>query len=147
MVFHRSAVGELAGPRSTRRSSDSLLALVRRDLIRPDAADFAGEEAYRFRHVLIRDAAYRSLSEERPGRPARALRRLARADRRDRLREFEEIVGYHLEQAYRYRIALGIARLARRCLAARASAAARGGRPAGARPQRPARRRSACSSG
>ena len=56
-----------------------LLALVRRDLIRPDFADFPGDEAYRFRHALIRDAAYRSLSKSTRRRPARALRRVARA--------------------------------------------------------------------
>ena len=81
--------------------------LVRRDLIRPDVADFAGEEAYRFRHALIRDAAYRSLpkgtSADLHERFAGWLERAAG----ERLREFEEIVGYHLEQAFRYRAALG----------------------------------------
>ena len=45
----------------------SLAALVRRDVIRPDRANFAGDEAYRFRHLLIRDAAYNSLP--RPSGP------------------------------------------------------------------------------
>ena len=87
----------------------------------PGPPDFAGEEAFRFRHVLIRDAAYRSLPKKRAGRPARALRRLARASGRDRLREFEEIVGYHLEQAFRYRAALGPLDARAAALAGRAS--------------------------
>ena len=78
-MFHRSAVSELACPVLDTPLEDGLLALVRRDLIRPDAPSFAGEKAYRFRHVLIRDAAYRSLPKNARRRPARALRRLARA--------------------------------------------------------------------
>ena len=81
--------------------------LVRRDVIRPDFADFPGDEAYRFRHALIRDAAYRSLSKSTSAdlheRFAGWLERAAG----ERLREFEEIVGYHLEQAYRCRAAIG----------------------------------------
>ncbi|TJW62261.1 MAG: adenylate/guanylate cyclase domain-containing protein, partial [Mesorhizobium sp.] len=49
-VFHRSAVSELACP-VLDTFEDGLLALVRRDLIRPEAPLFAGEKAYRFRHV------------------------------------------------------------------------------------------------
>ena len=81
--------------------------LVRRDVIRPDFADFPGDEAYRFRHALIRDAAYRSLSK---GTSADLHERFAGWLERaagERLREFEEIVGYHLEQAYRCRAAIG----------------------------------------
>ena len=60
-VFHRRAIAALAGPVPPAAVAAALLDLVRRDLIRPEVAEFAGEEAYRFRHVLIRDAAYRSL--------------------------------------------------------------------------------------
>lgn len=105
-VFHRSAVAEL-GPALDSVLDDGLLELVRRDLIRADTPDFSGEKVYRFRHGLIRDAAYRSLSKS------------ARADLHERfaawlgmkgaagLRDFEEMVGYHLEQAFHYRVALG----------------------------------------
>ena len=78
----------------------SLAALVRRDVIRPDQSSFAGDEAYRFRHLLIRDAAYRSLSQaqraEQHERFAAWLERMAG----ERIGEFEEIVGYHLGQAF-----------------------------------------------
>src|SRR3712207_8106123 len=43
------------------------------------------------------------------------------ADERSRLREFEEIVGYHLEQAFRYRVAVGSLDSRAASLAARAS--------------------------
>ena len=57
-VFHESAVRALANgePQMPR-----LLALVRKQLVRPDKPQFAGEDAYRFRHLLIRDAAYDAL--------------------------------------------------------------------------------------
>ena len=38
-----------------------LAALVRKQLIRPERPELAGEDAFRFRHLLIRDAAYDSL--------------------------------------------------------------------------------------
>ena len=106
-VFHRGAVSELTPDSFGPTLELSLMDLVRRDVIRPDFADFPGDEAYRFRHALIRDAAYRSLSKSTSAdlheRYAGWLERAAG----DRLREFEEIVGYHLEQAYRSRAAIG----------------------------------------
>jgi len=120
LVFHRAAARELR-PALDTPLEDGLQALVRRDLIRPDTADFAGESAFRFRHGLIRDAAYRSLPKNARAdlheRYAVWLERTAG----DRLREFEEIVGYHLEQAFRYRVALGPLDSRAALLAARAS--------------------------
>src|SRR3712207_6893774 len=68
------------------------------------------------------------------------------ADERSRLREFEEIVGYHLEQAFRYRVAVGSLDSRAASLAARASerleaagrrALARSDPPAGIGPLEP----------
>ena len=78
-MFHRGAVSDLTPDSFEPTLELNLMDLVRRDVIRPDFADFPGDEAYRFRHALIRDAAYRSLSKSTLRRPARALRRLARA--------------------------------------------------------------------
>jgi predicted ATPase/class 3 adenylate cyclase len=106
-VFHRSALSDLSPGLPDDELDRSLTALVRKEVIRPDRATFAGDEGFRFRHVLIRDAAYGSLPKKTRAdlheRFAGWLERTAG----DRLREFEEIVGYHLEQAYRYRVALG----------------------------------------
>ncbi len=102
-LFHRSAIGELAPELPDAALEGILTKLVRRDLIRPDRSVFAGDEAYRFRHLLIRDAAYRSLSKasraELHERFAAWLERAVVGH----LGEYEEIVGYHLEQAYRCR--------------------------------------------
>jgi class 3 adenylate cyclase len=58
-VFHQSAVQALA-PEET-QVANRLTSLVRKELVRPDKAQLPGEDAYRFRHLLIRDAAYEAL--------------------------------------------------------------------------------------
>jgi class 3 adenylate cyclase/tetratricopeptide (TPR) repeat protein len=106
-VFHRGAVTEMTPELIRPQVPDRLASLMRMELVRPDQASFAGEEAYRFRHLLIRDAAYQALAKQTRSelheRFAAWLERVAA----DRLAEYEEIVAYHLEQAYRYRVELG----------------------------------------
>ena len=105
-IFHETSVAQLV---STPPSEvhGSLQTLVRKELIRPEPPIFVGDRAYRFRHLLIRDAAYEAVPKE-----ARALlheRHAIWLEQRagDRALEFEEILGYHLEQAFRYRSELG----------------------------------------
>jgi hypothetical protein len=59
-VFHRGAVVALAPDEP--EVDGRLIALVRKDLVRPEAAVLANDEAYRFRHLLIRDTAYVNLN-------------------------------------------------------------------------------------
>jgi DNA-binding SARP family transcriptional activator len=106
MVFHEASVAELVDV-PTGDVHELFVKLVRRDLLRPDKPVFAAERAYRFRHLLIRDAAYDSIPK---GTRAILHERHAgwlegRAG--DRTLELDEIVGYHYEQAYRYRAELG----------------------------------------
>ena len=127
-VFHRSTVQELAPPTERDDVPSHLLSLVRKEMIRPDQPTYPDEEAFRFRHLLIRDAAYDSLPKE-----TRAELHEAFADWLDRhatLVEQDEIVGYHLERAYRNRAELDSADprldgLARRAAARLADAAGR----------------------
>ncbi|HJT63488.1 MAG TPA: tetratricopeptide repeat protein, partial [Candidatus Limnocylindria bacterium] len=106
-VFHRGAVTELAPEPMRPQVRHRLASLMRMELVRPDQASFVGEEAFRFRHLLIRDAAYQALAKQTRSelheRFAGWLERVAA----DRLGEYEEIIAYHLEQAYRYRTELG----------------------------------------
>jgi class 3 adenylate cyclase/tetratricopeptide (TPR) repeat protein len=106
-VFHRGAVLELAPDPIRPSVATHLMALVRKELVRPDRATFVGEEAFRFRHLLIRDAAYQAMPKETRAdlheRFAAWLQRVAG----ERVVEYEEIVAYHLEQAVRYREELG----------------------------------------
>jgi class 3 adenylate cyclase/tetratricopeptide (TPR) repeat protein len=99
-VFHRSAVLELAPELERLDLPARLLSLIRKELIRPERAQLAEEEeAFRFRHLLIRDAAYNSLPKEI--RSELHERFATWLETRGGLIEIEEIVGYHLEQAYR----------------------------------------------
>jgi len=105
-IFHRGAVQALS-PDGT-QVTPRLAALVRKELIRPDKPQLVGEDGFRFRHLLVRDAAYE------------ALPKTTRADLHERfaawlekhgteLVEQDELLGYHLERAYGYKQELGTA--------------------------------------
>ncbi len=130
-VFHRGAVQALSS--SEAELGGPLTALVRRELVRPDRAQLPGEDAYRFRHLLIRDAAYDAL----PKSTRAELHELFATwigEHGGGLVELDEVVGYHLEQAYRYRAELGPAGEHGRALANRAAERlAAAGRRAGGR--------------
>jgi class 3 adenylate cyclase len=104
-VFHRGTVEALAPEEHD--VLQRLMALVRKELVRPDRAQLAGDDAFRFRHLLIRDAAYEGLPK---AARAELHQRFADwlAERADDLIEYDEIAGYHLEQAHRYRLELGL---------------------------------------
>jgi len=108
-VFHRGAVGELSADDVRPELAHHLMTLVRKELVGPDRATFVGEDAFRFLHILIRDAAYGGMSKalraELHERFAGWLERSARGS----LEEHEEILGYHLEQASLLRGELGLA--------------------------------------
>ncbi len=103
-VFHRGAVQALA-PEETNVES-RLSGLVRKELVRPDKAQLAGDDAYRFRHLLIRDAAYDALPKATRGELHERFAAWLEGHGAE-LVEVDEIVGYHLEQAFRYRAELG----------------------------------------
>ena len=105
-VFHHAAIRALVD--DPLGIDQRLAALVRKEMIRPERAQLPGDDAFRFRHLLIRDAAYDALPKQ------------ARADLHERfanwlegegaaLVELDEIAGWHLEQAVRYRRELGLA--------------------------------------
>lgn len=82
--------------------------LAKKHLIRPAHKEH-GELLYRFHHQLVRDTAYNGLLKRNRANLHLAFVRWAdgvNADR-DRALEFQEILGYHLEQAHRYLKELG----------------------------------------
>jgi tetratricopeptide (TPR) repeat protein len=138
--FAGAAVAHLVTAEFRSDVGGHLGSLAAKQLIRPHEED----GLYRFEHQLIRDAAYAGLLKQ-----ARAVfheRFVEWADRLNRERhretEFEEILGFHLEQAYRYwselgpldahGIELGI-RASERLAAAGGRALSRGDMPAAAR--------------
>ena len=106
-VFYADAVSDLLPDPIRDDAGDLIRSLVRKELVRPDRSIVQGEDAFRFRHILIRDAAYQAIPKER--RVGLHEGFAAWIDRvgGERADEQEEIVGYHLEQAFRSREALG----------------------------------------
>jgi class 3 adenylate cyclase/tetratricopeptide (TPR) repeat protein len=105
-VFHRGAVQALSADDG--QVTPRLAALVRKELIRPERPILAGDDGFRFRHLLIRDTAYDALPK---ATRADLHRRLASwlEQNGNALVELDEVLGYHLEQACRYRAELGLA--------------------------------------
>ena len=107
LAFAQRAVEELA-PEAVRSDVGAHLGtMTDKQLVRPDPTEL--ELDHRFEHILIRDAAYqgvlkraRATLHERFADWAEAMNR-----DRDRQTEFDEILGYHLEQAYHYFSELG----------------------------------------
>jgi class 3 adenylate cyclase/tetratricopeptide (TPR) repeat protein len=127
-VFHRGSVQALTDEQG--QVTPRLASLVRKGLIRPQKPQLADEDGFRFRHLLIRDAAYAGLPKT------------TRAELHERfafwleqngaeLVELDELLGFHLEQSFRYRADLdlprddGLATAARRSLTAGGRRAAR----------------------
>ena len=93
----RGAVVDLAPP---------LSALDAKHLIRATKAALA-DESYQFCHILVRDAAYDRLLKRTRARLHERFADWFLDMSRTRVAEFEEIIGYHLEQSFRYRAELG----------------------------------------
>ena len=106
-LFHRGSVAALLPEQERAGVGGHLLTLVRKEFIRPDRSLFPGDDGFRFGHILIRDAAYDSIPKR------------LRAELHERFADWlaaklgddasDEILGYHLEQAYRYGVELGSA--------------------------------------
>ena len=111
LVFPEPALHELVPDPIRPGLPQHLTTLNRKQFVRPADSGMAADDsdAYRFHHILIRDTAYNALLKR--ARATLHERFVAWAEQvnreRDREQEFEEILGYHLEQAYRYRSELG----------------------------------------
>jgi class 3 adenylate cyclase len=101
-VFHRDAVESLS-PEAERDGVESrLTALVLRELIEPESTEFSTDDAYRFHHLLLRDVAYESLQKDQRAVLHERFATWLDKQAGERASEYDEIVGYHLEQAARY---------------------------------------------
>jgi class 3 adenylate cyclase/tetratricopeptide (TPR) repeat protein len=124
LAFPQPAIAELVPATIKSDVGTHLGALDRKQFVDRDQGKVGEDEIYRFRNLLIRDATYGSLLKR--ARAQMHERFVAWAERvnkeRGREEEFEEILGYHLEQAYRYRTELGPIDADGRALAERAAA-------------------------
>ena len=116
--------------------------LVRKELLRPERGVEAAADLYRFRHILIRDAAYEAIPKQLRSDLHERFAGWLQTWAGTRVEEYEEILGYHLEQAHRYLLELGPADEHARALSGRAGArlavAGRGPRRAATWPPRSA---------
>jgi class 3 adenylate cyclase len=101
-VFHRGAVTKLSPEADRPEIEERLSDLVLTELIEPATADFPDDEAFRFHHLLLRDVAYESVQKEERAALHEQFAAWLEEQAGDRSSEYDEIVGYHLEQACRY---------------------------------------------
>jgi len=104
--FYAGAVRDLLPEHLRYDAPDLIRSLIRKELVRADRSMVPGEEAFRFRHILIRDAAYQAIPKERRANLHEGFAAWIGRVGGGRAEEQDEIVGYHLEQAFRYREAL-----------------------------------------
>jgi class 3 adenylate cyclase len=108
LQFARDAVRHLAPEPVQALVPQHLTTMTNKRLLRPTTNE-SDVEDYRFNHILIRDAAYAGLLKRaRAGYHERFVEWADASNaEHDRAQEYEEILGYHLEQAYRYLGQLG----------------------------------------
>ena len=111
MQFALPAVAALAPEAARATINEQLDTLTRKHFIQPTAAPTADADVvFRFHHHLVRETVYGGLLKR--SRAAMHVDFVRWADRvnaeRGRALEFEEVLGYHLEQAHRYLAELGL---------------------------------------
>ena len=106
-LFVTDAVRHLV-PDQLRENLDARLgSLTEKQLVHPDLSRPLEEEAYRFHHILIRDTAYEGILKRARATYHEHFVEWADSVNREGATEYEEILGYHLEQAHRYLSELG----------------------------------------
>ena len=136
--FYVGATEEVLAEPDRTLAAAHLVALTQKQLIRAERSDLRGQDAFRFAHQLIREAAYQGIPKQRRAELHEQVAGWLDAlpDARD------ETVGHHLGEAYRHLAALGrvgeheralAAGAAERLAAAADAALLRGDAPAGAR--------------
>jgi class 3 adenylate cyclase/tetratricopeptide (TPR) repeat protein len=138
-LFWWGAVAELSPPELRPSVIVRLQSLARKELIRPDYSEPSEEASFRFAHILMRDAAYNAIPKAERAELHERLADWIEIEARDLAGEYEEILGYHVEQATRLLLELGPANERTAALGKRAaSMLAAGGQRAFARGDMPA---------
>jgi class 3 adenylate cyclase/tetratricopeptide (TPR) repeat protein len=105
--FSDEAVADLLPEEARYRLRRHLDELIRRRFIRQSTPSAPGGASYRFRHVLIQQATYRAIAKRLRAELHQRFAGWIERTSGERIVEVEEILGYHLEQAYWYRSELG----------------------------------------
>ena len=106
-LFHRGAVKALTDPPERESVDKGLAGVVADDLAMPDVSRFVRDDGFRFRHSLIREVAYAGVTKR-----TRATLHARYADWLADVAttitgEYDDLLGYHLEQAHRLLLELG----------------------------------------
>ena len=106
-LFVKDAVHHLAPEGVRPELAAQLDSLTEKQLVQPDLSRPLEEEALRFHHILIRDTAYEGILKRARATHHERFVEWADGVNREGATEYEEILGYHLEQAFGYLAELG----------------------------------------
>jgi class 3 adenylate cyclase/tetratricopeptide (TPR) repeat protein len=138
-VFWWSALDALCSEPLRNELTEALQSLVRKELIRPERTELRQPDAFRFAHILVRDAAYFGIPKATRAVLHERLVDWFEAQEEEWAGDFESILGYHLEEAHRALLDLAPANARADALGRRAAALlAAAGRQAFARGDMPA---------
>jgi predicted ATPase/class 3 adenylate cyclase len=108
VIFPTAAVRALVAESLRDTLPSHLTVLEGKHLIAPEHQPSLDDDSwFRFHHILIRDAAYQGLLKRTRAALHERFAEWGESVNRDRNVEYEEILGYHLEQAHRYLSELG----------------------------------------
>jgi class 3 adenylate cyclase/tetratricopeptide (TPR) repeat protein len=105
--FYRGAVEEMSPEAIRPHVVRCLVSLEAKELISEMDTAFLGLATFRFVHILVRDAAYHGILKRTRADLHEAFVDWIEHAAPDRASEYEEIRGFHLEQAYLIRVQLG----------------------------------------
>jgi len=97
--FYRDALEHLAAGTTWLRTEHHLQSLVSKQLIRPASPELIGSDTFQFSHLLVRDVAYGSIPKTMRAELHERFADWLEVRAGLRAAEYEEIIGYHLEQA------------------------------------------------
>ena len=106
--FWRGAIAELTPVEERESAGPRLMTLTRKEFIEPATSIFPDEDGFRFRHILIRDAAYLGMPKETRADLHERYRGLARAnDRTSRRARSTRSSATTSSRHFQYRAELG----------------------------------------
>ena len=106
-VFWWSALEALSPEAQREGLAHALQSLVRKELIRPDRTELRQQDAFRFAHILVRDAAYFGIPKATRADLHESLVDWFEGKVLDPTGDIESILGYHLEEAHKALLDLG----------------------------------------
>jgi class 3 adenylate cyclase/tetratricopeptide (TPR) repeat protein len=106
-VFWWDALSELSPTELRPKIIRHLQSLTRKELIEPDYAETDRDSAFRFAHIVVRDAAYQGIPKTERAELHERLADFIEGESGELAGDYYELLGYHLEQSARLRLELG----------------------------------------